>query len=57
MNPYSTLVYAARSTDVRTVLVDGEILVRDGRLIRGEMGEILLTARREAAALAARAGL
>ena len=27
-DPYSTLVYAARGTDVRTTIVDGEVLVR-----------------------------
>jgi 5-methylthioadenosine/S-adenosylhomocysteine deaminase len=57
VNPYSTLVYAARPTDVRTVLVDGDILVRDGRLTRCDITELSDTARREASALAARAGL
>ena len=28
-DPYSTLVYAARGTDVRHTIVDGEVLVRD----------------------------
>src|SRR5438552_17197417 len=28
-DPYSTLVYAARGSDVRTTIVDGEILVDD----------------------------
>ena len=56
-NPYSTLVYAARPGDVRTVLVDGEILVRDGRPTRCDTVELAASARREAVALAARAGL
>ena len=30
-DPYSTLVYAARGSDVRTTIVDGEVLVDDGR--------------------------
>ena len=34
-DPYSTLVYAARGTDVRTTIVDGEVLVDDGRAGRG----------------------
>ena len=29
-DPYSTLVYAARGTDVRTTIVDGDVLVDDG---------------------------
>ena len=28
-DPWSTLVYAARGTDVRLTMVDGEVLVRD----------------------------
>ena len=28
-DPYSTLVYAARGSDVRTTIVDGEVLVDD----------------------------
>jgi 5-methylthioadenosine/S-adenosylhomocysteine deaminase len=31
-DPYSHLVYAARSADVRHTLVDGSVLVRDGKL-------------------------
>jgi 5-methylthioadenosine/S-adenosylhomocysteine deaminase len=56
-DPYSTLVYAARGTDVRHTLVDGEVLVRDGRPVRLDPAEVAAGARREAAALAARAGL
>jgi 5-methylthioadenosine/S-adenosylhomocysteine deaminase len=29
-DPYSTLVYTSRGTDVRVTMVDGEVLVRDG---------------------------
>src|SRR5262249_32775145 len=31
-DPASTLVYAARASDVRDVVVDGRVLVRGGRL-------------------------
>ena len=31
IDPYSTLVYACRGTDVRVTMVDGDVLVRDGR--------------------------
>jgi len=55
-DPYSTLVYSARGTDVRTTVVDGEVLVDDFRPTRWDPAELAVAARREAAALAARAG-
>jgi 5-methylthioadenosine/S-adenosylhomocysteine deaminase len=54
-DPYSTLVYAARGPDVRTTLVDGEVLVADGRPIRVDPAEIVADARAAARVLAARA--
>jgi 5-methylthioadenosine/S-adenosylhomocysteine deaminase len=57
VDPYSTLVYAARGPDVRHTVVDGEVLVRDGRPVRVDPAEVATDARREAAALAARAGI
>lgn len=56
-DPYSLLVYAARGTDVRHAIVDGDLLVRDGHVIGLDAVEIVDTARQEAAALARRAGL
>jgi 5-methylthioadenosine/S-adenosylhomocysteine deaminase len=56
-DPYSTVVYSCRGTDVRTVIVDGEVLVDDFRPIRWESDEIMARARTEAAALAGRANL
>ena len=56
-DPYSTLVYAARGTDVRHTVVDGEVLVRDSRPVRLDPAEVTAGARREAAALLARAGI
>jgi 5-methylthioadenosine/S-adenosylhomocysteine deaminase len=44
-NPYSHLVYAAKSTDVRDVLVNGELLVRDGRLTKVDVVEIMAKGR------------
>jgi 5-methylthioadenosine/S-adenosylhomocysteine deaminase len=54
-DPWSTLVYAARGTDVRLTMVDGEILVRDFAPVRLDPVEIAADARHAAAALAARA--
>jgi len=56
-DPYSTLVYAARGTDVRHTVVDGHVLVRDARPARLDPAEVTAGARREAAALLARAGI
>jgi 5-methylthioadenosine/S-adenosylhomocysteine deaminase len=56
-DPWSTLVYAARGPDVRAVLVDGELLVSDGSLVREDAGEIAAHAREAAAELARRASL
>jgi 5-methylthioadenosine/S-adenosylhomocysteine deaminase len=44
-NPYSHLVYAAKSTDVRDVIVNGELLVRDGRLTTVDLPEIIAKGR------------
>jgi 5-methylthioadenosine/S-adenosylhomocysteine deaminase len=54
-DPYATLVYASRPTDVRTAIVDGELLVHEGTLTRWETGELVSRARAEAKALAVRA--
>jgi 5-methylthioadenosine/S-adenosylhomocysteine deaminase len=56
-DPWSTLVYAARGSDVRLTMVDGEILVRDFQLIGADMAEIVRSARVAADELAARADL
>ena len=56
-DPWSTLVYAARGTDVRLTMVDGEILTRDFALLHVDPEEIAATARTAAAELATRAGI
>lgn len=55
-DPWSTLVYAARGTDVRMTMVDGEILVRDFAPVRLDPAEVANEARHAAAELAVRAG-
>jgi 5-methylthioadenosine/S-adenosylhomocysteine deaminase len=55
-DPYSTLVYAARGTDVRATVVDGEVRVDGHALVHADAVEIASDARREASALASRAG-
>jgi 5-methylthioadenosine/S-adenosylhomocysteine deaminase len=56
VDPYSTLVYATRGSDVRATIVDGALLVDEGRLVREDPIEIATVARQEAKALASRAG-
>jgi 5-methylthioadenosine/S-adenosylhomocysteine deaminase len=56
-DPYSTLVYSARGSDVRTTIVDGEAVVEDFLPVRVDRAEIAAEARRTARQLASRAGL
>ena len=56
-DPWSTLVYSARGTDVRLTMVDGNVLVRDFSLSNQDVGEITADARTAAATLVARAGV
>ncbi len=52
-DPYSHLVYAARSADVRHVMVAGRWLLQDRRLLTLDWGDIASRARRYAEELAA----
>jgi 5-methylthioadenosine/S-adenosylhomocysteine deaminase len=56
-DPYSTIVYAARGSDVRTTVVDGEVLVDDCQPLRVDRAEVVAEARLAARALASRAGV
>ncbi len=53
-DPYSTLVYAARGSDVRNTVVDGEVLVEAGTLVRIDHAAVVAEARQAAQELAAR---
>ena len=53
VEPYSTLVYAARGSDVRTTIVDGEVLVDDFAPVRVDRRDIVHDARVAARELAA----
>ena len=57
VDPYSTIVYASRGTDVRTTIVDGEVLVDDFLPAQWDAAEVTARAKAEATALAARANL
>ena len=54
-DPYSTLVYAARGSDVRATIVDGELLVDDFAPLRADRAEVSRDAREAARTLIARA--
>jgi 5-methylthioadenosine/S-adenosylhomocysteine deaminase len=50
-DPWSTLVYATRGSDVRLTVVDGEVLSRDAGLVHQDLTEIAADARAAAGAL------
>jgi 5-methylthioadenosine/S-adenosylhomocysteine deaminase len=43
---FSQIVHCAKASDVRTVMVNGEIVMRDRRLVRHDEGKLLSDARR-----------
>ncbi len=56
-DPYATLAYAARGSDVRTTIVDGELLVDEFAPIGLDPRQVVDEARRASRELAARAGV
>jgi 5-methylthioadenosine/S-adenosylhomocysteine deaminase len=56
-DPYSLLVYAATADDVRTVAVDGHVLVHDFALATMDAAEVIAAARQATAELVGRAGV
>jgi 5-methylthioadenosine/S-adenosylhomocysteine deaminase len=56
-DPYSTLVYAARGSDVRTTIVDGRTLVDRFTPLHVDRAEVTIGARQAADRLASRAGV
>jgi 5-methylthioadenosine/S-adenosylhomocysteine deaminase len=54
---YSAVVYSGRAQDVRATIIDGQLLVDEGRLTRMDRAHIAVEAGREARQLAVRAGL
>jgi cytosine/adenosine deaminase-related metal-dependent hydrolase len=54
-DPWSSIVYAARGSDVTMTMVDGEILTRAGQLVREDNAEVVVEARAAARRLAVRA--
>jgi 5-methylthioadenosine/S-adenosylhomocysteine deaminase len=56
-DPYSTLVYAARGSDVRTTIVDGDVLVDGFAPLRVDRAEVAVQARQAARGLARRAAV
>ena len=53
----SSVVYSAQSSDVRTTIIDGHIVMRDGELKTMNEADVIADANREAKALAKRASL
>jgi len=57
VDPWSTIVYASRDADVALTMVDGEILSRQGQLVREDAAAIAADGRVAARDLAARVGM
>ena len=53
-NPYSTLAYAVRASDVRHVAVDGRLVVRDRELLTLDRARVIADARKHAARVLAK---
>jgi 5-methylthioadenosine/S-adenosylhomocysteine deaminase len=53
----SALVYSAVASDVRTTIIDGQVVLRDGELLTLDETVVIEEANREADSLARRAGL
>ncbi len=53
----SALVYSAQASDVRTVIIDGGIVMRDRKLLTLDEQQVIEEANREAALLMTRAGI
>jgi 5-methylthioadenosine/S-adenosylhomocysteine deaminase len=53
----SALVYSSQASDVRTTVIDGQVVMRDGGLLTMNEASVIEEANREASALADRAGL
>jgi 5-methylthioadenosine/S-adenosylhomocysteine deaminase len=53
----SSLVYSAQASDVRTTIVDGRILMRDGEVTTLSEPDVIVEANREAKALSRRAAI
>ncbi|HEV2913284.1 MAG TPA: 5'-deoxyadenosine deaminase [Pyrinomonadaceae bacterium] len=55
-DPVSTIVFAAQTSDVKTVIIDGQVVMRDRQLLTMDEREVIDEAAREAALLLERAG-
>ena len=44
-NPYSLLVYSTKAADVRTVMIDGRVVVDEGRVLTLDVEEVVARAR------------
>jgi 5-methylthioadenosine/S-adenosylhomocysteine deaminase len=53
----STVVYACQTSDVRSVLIDGKVVLNDGKLMTLNEAKVIEDAARETVALLERAGL
>jgi 5-methylthioadenosine/S-adenosylhomocysteine deaminase len=57
LDPWSSLVYACRGTDVRLTIVDGRVVARNSTLAHGDLAEVMAEAGSAARVLTRRIGL
>ena len=57
IDPVSALVYSAQTSDVETVVIDGQVVMQDRELLTLDEKLVFDSAKREAAELMKRAGL
>ncbi len=56
-DPVSTIVYAALASDVRTVIIDGQLVMHERQLLTMNEREVIEEAERESSLLSVRAGI
>jgi 5-methylthioadenosine/S-adenosylhomocysteine deaminase len=56
-DPVSALVYSAQTSDVLTVVIDGQLVMKDRELLTLDESAVLQEAKREGAELLNRAGI
>ncbi|KAH6683971.1 5-methylthioadenosine/S-adenosylhomocysteine deaminase n1 [Halenospora varia] len=57
VNPVTTVVYSCTGADVEMVVIDGEVLVSGGKLVKVDEGEILKAARKSIRGIRERSGI
>jgi cytosine/adenosine deaminase-related metal-dependent hydrolase len=57
LNPMTVIVYSCSGSDVEIVIVDGEVLVSEGKLVKMDEGEVIEAAKRSIQGIRGRSGV